>query len=292
MVAARQIRASDRTGKQRVAHKQVAANFSGSGNLEAHAARAVARGVVGTDFELTKRNLLAKAVVAVDRRQVGIDCHAEDLPLFDSPFVQEQIVSVQMDWRTERALRHTHTGHVVDVGVGEQDVRDGNVLVSDELEQPFNLVAWIDEQTLASPLACDNKPVLVERTDRLYLDYDHAVILAILDDLMFTSKIRSAAQHAGTTVAFARSGPAALERARTDAPTLILLDLNNPRTDPIGTVTALKADAQLSAIPIVGYVSHVDGSTIAAARTAGVDEVLARSAFVSHLADILTRGRR
>ena len=41
--------------------------------------------------------------------------------------------------------------------------------------------------------AGDDEAVLVERSDRLRLDYDHAVILAILDDLMFTSKIRRAA---------------------------------------------------------------------------------------------------
>jgi hypothetical protein len=42
------------------------------------------------------------------------------------------------------------------------------------------------------------------------------------------------------------------------------------------------------AIRTVGYVSHVDTGTIDAARAAGIDQVLARSAFVAQLGDILT----
>jgi CheY-like chemotaxis protein len=118
------------------------------------------------------------------------------------------------------------------------------------------------------------------------------VILAILDDLMFTSKIRGAAALAGVTVTFARSSAAALEQMRAERPSLVLLDLNNPRTDPLGTVAAMKSDPALASVPLVGYVSHVDTATIQAARDAGVDEVLARSAFSGNLPAILARGQR
>ena len=53
-------------------------------------------------------------------------------------------------------------------------------------------------------------------------------------------------------------------------------------------VAAMKADPELRTVRTLGYVSHVDGGTIAAARQAGVDEILARSAFVDRLAAILT----
>jgi PleD family two-component response regulator len=76
---------------------------------------------------------------------------------------------------------------------------------------------------------------------------------------------------------------------RKSAPSVVILDLNNARTDPLGIVTAMLADPALDAIPTVGYVSHVDADTIAAARKAGVGEVLARSVFTSQLTNILTR---
>jgi hypothetical protein len=60
--------------------------------------------------------------------------------------------------------------------------------------------------------------------------------------------------------------------------------------DPIGTIAALKADATLSGVATLGFVSHVDSEIIAAARAAGIDEVLARSAFVARLGEILTTG--
>jgi hypothetical protein len=41
---------------------------------------------------------------------------------------------------------------------------------------------------------------------------------------------------------------------------------------------------------MLGFVSHVDSDVIAAARAAGIDEVLARSAFAARLAEILTTG--
>jgi PleD family two-component response regulator len=113
------------------------------------------------------------------------------------------------------------------------------------------------------------------------------VILAILDDLMFTSKIRSTAQHAGVAIAFARSSQGALDQMRAEAPSLVIFDLNNPRTDPMGTLAAMQADPSLASIPTLGFVSHVDTATIEAARAAGIGTVLARSAFATNLADIL-----
>jgi hypothetical protein len=68
--------------------------------------------------------------------------------------------------------------------------------------------------------------------------------------------------------------------------------LNNSRTDPLGTVAALKADAATSAIRTVGYVSHVQTDLIEAARQAGVDEVMARSAFAARLPEILAGAGR
>jgi CheY-like chemotaxis protein len=78
---------------------------------------------------------------------------------------------------------------------------------------------------------------------------------------------------------------------RTHPPTLVILDLNNPRTDPLGTVAAMKADPALQTIPTIGFASHVQTDVIEAARQVGVGEVLARSAFSQRIAEIVERGR-
>jgi PleD family two-component response regulator len=116
------------------------------------------------------------------------------------------------------------------------------------------------------------------------------MIVAVLDDLMFTSKIRTTAGQLGVEVRFARTAEAALAEVRKALPGLVILDLNNARTEPLAIVAALKQDPALAAVRTVGYASHVQTAVIDAARKAGVDTVLPRSAFSQHLAEILTQG--
>jgi PleD family two-component response regulator len=116
------------------------------------------------------------------------------------------------------------------------------------------------------------------------------MILAVLDDLMFTSKIKTTAAQLGIPVTFARSADAALEAMRTSPPALVIFDLNNARTAPLAVVAGMKQDPALAAVRTVGYASHVQVDVINAARAAGVGEVLPRSAFTQQLADILRSG--
>jgi PleD family two-component response regulator len=115
------------------------------------------------------------------------------------------------------------------------------------------------------------------------------MILAVLDDLMFSSKIKTAANHLGVDLRFSRSLDGALETMRKNPTTLVIFDLNNTRINPLAIVAAMKEDAALASIPTVGYASHVQTDVINAARQAGVSEVLARSAFTQQLEEILTR---
>jgi PleD family two-component response regulator len=117
------------------------------------------------------------------------------------------------------------------------------------------------------------------------------MILALVDDLMFTSKIRATAKPLGATVVFARSLETALAEMAKARPALVILDLNATRIEPLAIVAAMKADPALADIPSVGFVSHVQTDLIDAARRAGVTEVLPRSAFTMNLPEILARGR-
>jgi PleD family two-component response regulator len=114
------------------------------------------------------------------------------------------------------------------------------------------------------------------------------MILAVLDDLMFTSKIKTTANQLGVAVAFARSADGALAEMKKATPSLVILDLNNARTNPLGIVVGMKQDPSLASVRTVGYASHVQVDVINAARQAGVDDVMARSAFTQNLAAILS----
>lgn len=113
------------------------------------------------------------------------------------------------------------------------------------------------------------------------------MIVAAVDDLLFSSKIRTTAKQAGIELVFARTPPEILEQARTRRPSLVIFDLDSAKVDPIGTIAALKQDPELSTIRTLGFVSHVHTGLIDAARQAGADDVMARSAFASRLSEIL-----
>lgn len=117
------------------------------------------------------------------------------------------------------------------------------------------------------------------------------MILIAVDDLLFASKIRTTAKLAGAELAFARTPGDILAQARAVRPRLVIFDLNSPKIDAIQTVQALRQDPALAAIPTMGFVSHVDTRTILAAREAGVDEVMARSAFAANLDKILSEAK-
>jgi CheY-like chemotaxis protein len=113
------------------------------------------------------------------------------------------------------------------------------------------------------------------------------VILCAIDDLIFSIKISTAAKALGTPIFFERNADMVLPRIREKQPSLVILDLNSTKLRPFEVIAALKADPALMNVRTLGYVSHVHGHLIAAARSAGIDEVLARSAFADRLGEIL-----
>jgi CheY-like chemotaxis protein len=113
------------------------------------------------------------------------------------------------------------------------------------------------------------------------------MILCVVDDLMFSVKISSAAKAVNAPVAFERVPAAVLARIRDEQPSLVIFDLNSSRLAPIETIRAIKSDRELRDTRTLGYVSHVQTDVTSAARAAGCDDVLARSAFSEKLGTIL-----
>ena len=107
-------------------------------------------------------------------------------------------------------------------------------------------------------------------------------IVAVLTDLMFTVKISDAAKRAGVAVQFVKTADDALLRA--DGAVAMILDLNYAPPD---LIQRLKSEESTRDIPLVGYVSHVAADVIQRARAAGCDTVMARSAFVEKLPEMM-----
>jgi CheY-like chemotaxis protein len=114
------------------------------------------------------------------------------------------------------------------------------------------------------------------------------MILAVVDDLLFLSKIQQTAQHVGVAVKSAR--PADLRKlAMGDVPNAFIIDLNHRSGKALEVLRIPKSDFKTRGIKVIGFVSHVQKDLVTAARDAGCDLVLARSAFVSQLPNLLQR---
>jgi hypothetical protein len=108
-------------------------------------------------------------------------------------------------------------------------------------------------------------------------------ILVLVRDLMFSGRIIAEARAAGATIKSIRD-PNDLSKLTELDSTLLVADLNLP-----GAIPAAAEWRKTPNRTVVGFVSHVDAETIAEAKAAGIDQVLARSRFVQILPDLLRK---
>ena len=113
-------------------------------------------------------------------------------------------------------------------------------------------------------------------------------IIVVVEDLISLSSIQQTAKLVAVPVEAAEAKDLAT-RLEQDAIAAVILDLNNRSGNAIETVRALKTDAKTRSVPVVGFLAHVRADIAEAAKAAGCDVVLARSAFFRQLPTLLLR---
>jgi CheY-like chemotaxis protein len=109
-----------------------------------------------------------------------------------------------------------------------------------------------------------------------------SVGLLLSDDLLDVSRITGTARAQGLALHVGKTVAALLELAKQVRPTGVLVDLQHPGLDLQGFLTELRAAC--GTMPrVVAFGSHVEAAVLRAARQAGCDPVLPRSAFVAAL---------
>ena len=103
-------------------------------------------------------------------------------------------------------------------------------------------------------------------------------VVAVLDDLMFTVKINEAAKRLGFQIVFVKTETDVYEQAK-QHPSLIILDLNCTAVPMLQVAQKLKSDPAYKGISVIAYLSHVQVDLKQEAQNAGLDMVMARSAF-------------
>jgi DNA-binding response OmpR family regulator len=113
--------------------------------------------------------------------------------------------------------------------------------------------------------------------------------LAVLVDnnLLFTAQIEAALRRLGFRVRTLPPGAAVADQVAALTPRLVLINLGSNRELALQTVRQLRAAPELAETRLIGFGSHTDTATIHAGREAGADQVVANSAVMGHLKEIL-----
>jgi DNA-binding NarL/FixJ family response regulator len=107
------------------------------------------------------------------------------------------------------------------------------------------------------------------------------IVIAVVDDMFFASKIRAVAEAVGTEIIFPRSKEALMQKVREAKPRLVIVDLHNQKIDPN------ELAKELPGIRLLGFFSHVQTELQRKAIAAGFDQVIPRSVFARDLPEIL-----
>ena len=111
-----------------------------------------------------------------------------------------------------------------------------------------------------------------------------ADVVYLVQDMLFTSKIREVAKQVGVTLQASRD-PAALVAAATGGAKLVILDLRLPAA--LEALAALAADPAARAVPSVGFIDHEKTDVMDAATAAGCGQVMAKGQFANALPRLL-----
>lgn len=103
-------------------------------------------------------------------------------------------------------------------------------------------------------------------------------VLALVRDLIFSSKITASARALGVEVKVIRDP----EKLNQEKGAKLLVDLAEPHA-----IASAMTWKQLHGGRVIGFASHVDTNTIFKAQEAGFDQVLSKGGFTANLENLL-----
>jgi len=111
------------------------------------------------------------------------------------------------------------------------------------------------------------------------------VVLGLVRDLFFRSKLDAVAESAGVDFLYASDLDSAAKQCAEKHPSLIVVDLSDAAFPAAATAERLRATVPDSRI--IGFASHIDLKPLRAATEAGFASALSRSEFTAKLPELL-----
>jgi hypothetical protein len=173
-------------------------------------------------------------------------------------------------------------------GLGLAITREFSRMVGGEItvqSQPGKGSVFTLRIPVTLPLSIDplaSEPLVIQAQSPLIPN--HPLVLLIDDDLTVHDLVRRFLQKEGFNVICAQSGAEGLELARTERPSIIVLDVMMPTQDGWSVLKRIKGDPEISGIPVL-MLTMVDNKEMG--FSLGVDDYMLkpieRSSFVSVL---------
>jgi len=112
-------------------------------------------------------------------------------------------------------------------------------------------------------------------------------IVAFLEDIFFTAKIREIARQQGREIRFVRDLTGLDKRFNGPAPAAALVDLAAESLKPLDLIRRIKAQPDWAGVRVVAYSSHAQAELLEEASRLGADVVLPKSGFAQRLPEIM-----
>ncbi|HCC22496.1 hypothetical protein A2480_04480 [Candidatus Uhrbacteria bacterium RIFOXYC2_FULL_47_19] len=105
-------------------------------------------------------------------------------------------------------------------------------------------------------------------------------VLIVDDDAFLSGIYTTKLEMEGFRVVVARDGEEGLQAAKTEKPSIILLDVLMPKLDGFETLKRLKADSETKSIPVIMLTNLGQKEDIEQAKADGAEDYLIKAHFV------------
>ena len=117
---------------------------------------------------------------------------------------------------------------------------------------------------------------------------EQPMVLVVVDDLFFLTKIQTTLKHLGLTAQVMTQRAALQDYVRTAVtPVLVVVDLTLRTDDAVAVIRTIRATDGGAPSAILAFGSHVAVDQRQQALQAGADRVVAKSEFSNHLPDLI-----
>ena len=105
------------------------------------------------------------------------------------------------------------------------------------------------------------------------------IVLVGVTDIFFYTKIRDAFKPAGYGLKRVKSPDDILEKSKAQAPTAIVLNMNDPGLDATTLLKTAKSETALNRVPVLAFANHEEIDTWRQAKELGIDKIVSRNEF-------------